>query len=137
MEQSTCQDLPILIAPQEISPEVTRLREINREMVMLLAHELGTPLTHVLAYLRLLQEHAPVYERIEVDLAVEQAFTLKTRLDDLLLLNQLEAGLWDLYCGPISIQEVIACVLQDQRVPDSRKRTGPVHRNYLFSSCAR
>lgn len=115
MAQLTCNDLPILIAPQEISPEVTRLREINREMVMLLAHELGTPLTHVLAYLRLLQERSPVFERVEVDLAVEQALTLKNRLDDILLLNQLEAGLWDMQCGTVSIQEVIACVVQDQR----------------------
>lgn len=115
VNQTTFNDLPLLLAPQDISPEVTRLREINREMAMLLAHELGTPLTHVLAYLRLLQERAPGYERVEVDLAVEQAMTLKHRLDDILLLNQLEAGLWDLEYGTVSIQEVLACVLHDQR----------------------
>lgn len=115
MNQTTFNDLPVLLAPQDISPEVTRLREINREMAMLLAHELGTPLTHVLAYLRLLQERAPIHERVEVDLAVEQAMTLKHRLDDILLLNQLEAGLWELQCGTVSIQEIIACVVHSQR----------------------
>jgi two-component system sensor histidine kinase SenX3 len=69
----------------------------------------------VLAYLRLLQERAPVFERVEVDLAVQQALTLKHRLDDIMLLNQLEAGLWEMQCGTVSIQEVIACVVQDQR----------------------
>lgn len=115
VEQLTCRDLPILIVPPETSPEVTRLREINREIVMLLAHELGTPLTHVLAYLRLLQERAPAAEQAEVDLALDQALTLKNRLDDILLLNQLEAGQWDLYCGPVSIQAALACVVQNQR----------------------
>lgn len=82
---------------------------------MLLAHELGSPLTHVLGYLRLWQERAPIFERVELDLVVEQALTLKSRLDEILLLDQLEAGLWELHCTPTSIQEIVADLVQCQR----------------------
>lgn len=97
------------------SAQVADLRRINQKLVMLLAHELGSPLTHVLGYLRLWQERAPVFERVELDLVMEQALTLKARLDEILLLDQLEAGLLELQCAPTSIQAMIADVVQAQR----------------------
>lgn len=97
------------------SLQVAHLREINHMLVMLLSHELGTPLTHVLAYLRLQQERASVSERIELDLVVNQALTLKSRLDDLLLLDQLEAGTLDLQSCVVHIQEIIMRVIDAQR----------------------
>jgi len=100
---------------QDISDQVADLRQINHKLVMLLAHELGSPLTHVLGYLRLWQERAPIFERVELDLVVEQALTLKDRLDEILLLDQLEAGLWELRCEPTSIQEIVADLVQSQR----------------------
>jgi signal transduction histidine kinase len=100
---------------QGISRQDERSRDINRQTVMLLGHELGTPLTHVLAYLRLLQERTPISDRIEIDLAVEQALLLKSHLDDILLLNQLESNACELRCAPIVMQEVIARVVESQR----------------------
>lgn len=106
-------------------------------LVMLLSHELGTPTTHILAYLRLLQERAPVAEQIELNLAVEQALTLKSRLEDLLLLNQLEAGLWDLDIGPVSIQELVVRVVQAQRPHlDEKGLTLTTHIECNKSVCA-
>lgn len=105
-----------VIEAAEFVQEIAHLREQNHMLVMLLSHELGTPLTHVLAYLRLLQERAPISEQIELKLVVDQALTLKSRLSDLLLLNQLEAGSWELNLAPVSIQELIVRVVQMHRV---------------------
>ncbi len=110
-----CPNPPFPVELKGISRQDERLRDINRQTVMLLGHELGTPLTHVLAYLRLLQERTPIGDRIEVDLAVEQALLLKGHLDDILLLNQLEAGMCEMRCAPIVMQEVIARVVESQR----------------------
>lgn len=100
---------------EEQTAQLAHLREINSKLVMLMAHELGTPLTHVLAYLRLWQERAPVAEQPEVDLAVQQALTLKARLDDVLLLDQLETGVCVLQMRATPIQEVILRVVENQR----------------------
>lgn len=104
-----------LLEAQDRATQLAHLREINSKLVMLVAHELGTPLTHVLAYLRLWQERAPVGEQVDVDLVVEQALTLKTRLDDVLLLDQLETGTFQLDARETPIQEVIMQVVEHQR----------------------
>ncbi len=99
----------------ECEEEVTRLREINHKLLRLFAHELGSPLTFILGYLRLWQERAMYGERMELDLVVEQALTLKARLDDLILLDQLEAGLWTLHLQSISPEQIVSRVLQEYR----------------------
>lgn len=104
-----------VVEAAELVQEIAHLRELNHMLVMLLSHELGTPLTHVLAYLLLLQERAPTSEQSELDLVVDQALTLKSRLADLLLLNQLEVGSWELNIAPVSIQELIVRLVQAQR----------------------
>jgi signal transduction histidine kinase len=95
--------------------EIARLREMNQTLVMLLSHELGTPLTHVLAYLRLQQERAPQEVRAELDPAVNQALTLKARLDDLLLLNQLEAGTCRVRRAPVLMEEILRRVVEAEQ----------------------
>jgi len=112
----------LLPEPQETTAEVERLREINERLVMLTAHELRTPLTHILAYLRLRQESAPMSERCELDVVVEQALALKERLDQVLLLDQLEAGLYELHCAPLSIQETIGRAIETQRCHIEEKK---------------
>lgn len=85
----------------------TRLQEFNRTLIKLLGHELGTPLTAILGYLRLWQEQGAIACREELDVVVEQARTLQVHLDDLLLLDQLEVGLGDLKPVPVHINEVV------------------------------
>lgn len=79
---------------------------------MLLGHELGSPLTFILAYLRLWQERVAEVDRDELNLVVQQALTLKGRLDDLMLLQQLETGLWRVVPEPISMRALIVQVEQ-------------------------
>ena len=99
----------------ECADQVALLREINHKLLRLFAHELGSPLTFILGYLRLWQERALYGERMELDLVVEQALTLKSRLDDLILLDQLEAGLWTLHLQSVSPEQVISRVIQEHR----------------------
>lgn len=104
-----------LAEPEVTLDENTRLREVNQKLLMLLGHELGSPLTFILAYLRLWQERVAEVDREELNLVVQQALTLKGRLDDLLLLDQLETGLWRVVSEPVSIQVLFAQVEQNRR----------------------
>jgi signal transduction histidine kinase len=108
-------DVTLLFLPEETSAEIAHLREMNRNLVTLTAHELSPPLTFILAYLRLWQERAPRAERAELDFVVEQALALKERLDQVLLLDQLEVGLWQMERELVYVQEVITRVLDAQR----------------------
>lgn len=92
--------------------EIARLRQVNQKLLMLLGHELGSPLTYILAYLRLWQERIIGVDRNELDLVVEQALSLKSRLDDVMLLDQLEAGLWYPQLEPICPQEIVNAVIE-------------------------
>jgi signal transduction histidine kinase len=84
---------------------------LHHNLLMLLGHELGSPLTFILAYLRLWQERGSPLNRDELDLVVEQALMLKSRLDDLLLLDQLETGLWRLTIEPVTVKEIVDAVV--------------------------
>jgi len=99
---------PIRVAdPLLPSDETARAREVNQKLLMLLGHELGSPLTFILAYLRLWQERVTGVDRDELNLVVQQALTLKSRLDDLMLLDQLETGMWRLAPEPLDISRII------------------------------
>lgn len=74
--------------------EIDRLRELNRSLLARVGHELGSPLSLVLAYLRLWQEQGGIRSLQELDLVLAQALALKSRLSDLLLLEQIESGRW-------------------------------------------
>ncbi len=112
----------LLLAPpmRFAEPEVplddsTPLREVNQKLLMLLGHELGSPLTFILAYLRLWQERVTEVDRDELNLVVQQALTLKGRLDDLLLLEQLETDSWRVISERLSLRTVIAQVKEARR----------------------
>jgi signal transduction histidine kinase len=92
--------------------EIERLRQLNHSLLLLLGHELGSPLSLILAYLRLWQEHGAVRAPEELDLVLEQALRLKAKLDDLVLLEQLETGRWRIAREPIMLYPLIRRVLQ-------------------------
>lgn len=95
--------------------EISRLKQVNRKLLMLLGHELGSPLTVILAYLRLWQERLVGVNEEELDLVVDQALALKERLDDLVLLDQLEAGLWCMRRERVSLKEVVETIAAKHR----------------------
>ncbi len=94
------------------SQEIAHLREINSRLVMLLGHELGSPLTVILAYLRLWQDRATSIDREELDLVVGQALALKARLSDLVLLDQLESGLGHLALEPQDVDALVRAAIE-------------------------
>lgn len=95
--------------------EISRLKEVNHNLLTLLGHELGTPLTVMLAFLRLWQEgHTPV-DPEELQLVVEQALRLKGRLADLMLIDQLEAGTWHSAPERLSLNDMVKQVLDSQQ----------------------
>ncbi|MBI4672486.1 MAG: HAMP domain-containing histidine kinase [Chloroflexi bacterium] len=92
-------DLILTVTPSETEiqlaqAEIDRLRQLNHSLLKRVGHELGSPLTLVLAYLRLWQEQGGIQALQELDLVLEQALALKSRLSDLVLLEQIETGRW-------------------------------------------
>jgi hypothetical protein len=53
--------------------ELLRLQALNHDLLVMLGHELGSPLTILLAYLRLWQERESGVDRAELNSAVQQA----------------------------------------------------------------
>lgn len=108
-------DLTLLFLPEELSAEIQQLRELNQNLVALTAHQLTPPLSQVLAYLRMWQECEPRGQRAEIDAVLEQALLLKERLDALLLVDQLLAGLWQMERELVFIQPIITRIVDTQR----------------------
>ena len=105
-------------AAQSGRDEAARLTELNRlrtEFAHMVSHDLRTPLAGVRAGIGMLE--ASAYERLQPD---EQELIASTRrnvqrlgrlIDDLLTLNQLEAGALDLSRAPFDLRKCVTEVL--------------------------
>lgn len=92
--------------------EIARLEGLNQRLLRLLVHGLGSPLTVVLAYLRLWQDRWDAIALEDLELVTEQALLLKSRLDDLALLDQSEAGRLRIAREPVQLYPLLRRVLQ-------------------------
>lgn len=93
--------------------EIERLRQLNRSLLARVGHELSSPLSLVLAYLRLWQERGGIRSLQELDLVLDQALALKSRLSDLLLLEQIEAGRWHILPKMVYLTPLVRQVVDD------------------------
>lgn len=93
--------------------DATRLPEQDRKLLRLLGHELASPLTLILGYVRLWQEQGTITRKEDLDLVAEQAATLRERLEDIMLLHQFQAGTVPLQREPLIVQELVGRVVGD------------------------
>jgi PAS domain S-box-containing protein len=101
-------------ALQTARGEAERLEELDRlrdQFIAMVSHDLRTPLTAARAALILLQtsaleKHGPA-ERALVDNARRNIDRLNLLIDDLLTLNQCEAGILRLDCEPLDLRAVV------------------------------
>jgi signal transduction histidine kinase len=113
--------------------EIARLQQLNQTLLTLFGHALGSPLTLVVAYLRLWQERGAVSAPEELNLVTEQALLLKSRLEDLVLLDQIEAGRCLIAREPLQLYPLLRGMLQKHSTAIQTKRLA-VH---LDLKCAR
>lgn len=106
----------------EPAGEAAHLRQVNRKLLLLLGHELGSPLTLILGYLRLWQERNGAVAGDELDMVVEQALSLKERLDDMILLDELEAGLWHIHPERVTIEPLLQQLVRRHRQALAQKK---------------
>jgi signal transduction histidine kinase len=104
--------------------EIARLQQLNQTLLALFGHALGSPLTLVVAYLRLWQERGAMSSPEELNLVIEQALLLKSRLEDLVLLDQIEAGRCRIAREPVQLYPLLRSVLQKHSVEIETRRLG-------------
>jgi signal transduction histidine kinase len=107
--------------PKTISNPTAAL-ESNSSLWRLLGHELGSPLTYIVASLRLWQERGQGVDHDELQLVLDQALTLKARLEDLLLLDQLVTGTWRPIFERVRPSELVRRVIEKQRAAFHERR---------------
>ncbi len=102
--------------------QIRRLQEANRHFTALLSHELRSPLTIILAYLRIWQEGEGIADREQLRVVVEQTRRLNRRLDELMMLDQLEAGLLPFEPRRMSLSEVANRLVREHADALAEKR---------------
>jgi signal transduction histidine kinase len=102
--------------------DVQRLKQVNRNLLTLLAHELRTPLTAIMGYVLLWEERGEVTDAEEVKTVAAQTRLLKRRFDELLTLDQLDVGVMELNLEKVSLAELVGRVLINQRAAMNEKR---------------
>lgn len=95
-----------------MAESLERAETLRRDLVANVAHELRTPLTSIKGYLEgLLDEVIPAapetFERLH-----REVNRLEHLIDDLLELNRVEAGVYELHRQPVSMQELVRSTME-------------------------
>lgn len=100
--------------------DATERRELERmknDFVSSVSHELRTPLTSIRGYLEgvIAEESGPLTadQREDLEIVDRNAARLHTLIDDLLFLSRMQAGRLQLDCRPISLDGVLAPLVED------------------------
>lgn len=95
---------------------IKKLEDVRKEFVANVSHELKTPLTSVLGYAETLLHGAltdteaarPFVEKIQ-----KNATQLKSLVEDILKLSEIESGQMEVHYEPISLQEMIGTLTRE------------------------
>lgn len=95
--------------------ELSRVEQLKRDFIALSAHELRAPLAILLGYAKILEGEAvdPTHERAQI--IVAQAWRLKDLIDEILILQQVDAGEVTLHLEPIAIRQILQDAVDDHR----------------------
>ncbi len=105
--------------------DITRLRELDRlksQFVSNVSHELRTPLANIKLYLSLLARGRPEKRESYLSILEREASRLEKLIQGVLDLSRLETHPYALRIGPVVLDEVIANVLEAQRLSAESKR---------------
>ncbi len=92
--QASAQARQVLVVLHDVT-RLHNLEQVRRDFVANVSHELKTPVTAILGFVDTLREGAvdePENARRFLDIIARQSYRLKTIIDDLLSLSQLEQG---------------------------------------------
>ena len=106
-------NLQLIEQGKELREMNTRLSAADRlksEFLAVMSHELRTPLTAIIAFAEILLaegDKLTVLQREYLEDILDSAFALLSQINDILDMSKIEAGLVQLNCQPVNIQQVI------------------------------
>jgi len=109
---------------REIEQAYQRLAELDylkSEFISIAAHELRSPLAVILAYAAILEDEATGAIREHLMQVVEAAMQLKSIIDDMVSLRQIDTGEAQVKLADVDIGETIREVLANTRILAKRK----------------
>ena len=112
---------------EDLKDANVRLAELDRlksDFISIASHELRTPLTLILGYATFLREDISGRASEQLDVVLDAATQLKSLIDDMVNLSNLEAGSAELVLDEFSLEELIQeCIASQQQIAAAKSLT--------------
>lgn len=102
--------------------KLSELDHLKSEFIGIAAHELRAPLTIVLTYAALLEDEVTGETREHLDQVTDAALQLKSIIDEMISLREIDTGQAEVALRPISIAQVVEAALANLAPLASSKR---------------
>jgi signal transduction histidine kinase len=104
--------------------ELNELDRRKSDFIAIAAHELRTPLSLILGYATFLREDASGTAREQMEVVLQSAMRLRSLIDDMLNLQEVDSGEATLSLEQLSIQDVVeAGVKEIQYIAEAKEQT--------------
>jgi signal transduction histidine kinase len=109
---------------KEANAQLSELDRLKSDFIAIASHELRTPLTLILGYASFLREDASEETAPQIDVILQAATQLKSLIEDMFNLSNIEAGSAELNLSEFSLQSVIQECTQAQQAYAASKSIG-------------
>jgi signal transduction histidine kinase len=92
---------------QQAYDELNELDRLKSDFISIAAHELRTPLSLILGYVSFLREDASGRAREQVEVVLQSAMRLKSLIDDMVNLQEVDSGEAALHLEHLAVQELV------------------------------
>jgi signal transduction histidine kinase len=103
----------LLAQLQAAYDELNELDRLKSEFISVAAHELRTPLALILGYVSFLQADASGKAKEQVEAVLQSAMRLRSLIDDMVNLREVDSGEADLVLTHFTLQELVQAGLQE------------------------
>lgn len=103
----------LLTELQAAYDELNELDHMKSEFIAIAAHELRTPLSLILGYATFLREDASGHAREQMEVVLQSAMRLRSLIDDMVNLRQVDSGEAVLELEQFALQDLIKAGLQE------------------------
>jgi len=95
--------------------ELNELDRMKTDFIAIAAHELRTPLSVILGYAMFLKDDASGKMKEQLDIVLQSAMHLRSLIDDMLNLRQVDQGQATLELETFSVQDLVSAVVDEIR----------------------
>jgi signal transduction histidine kinase len=109
---------------QEANAQLSELDRLKSDFIAIASHELRTPLTLILGYASILREDAGEESAQPINVIIQAATQLKSLIEDMFNLSNIEAGSTELNLSEFSLQSLARECIQSQQAYAATKSLG-------------